>query len=165
MFEVNGKTITVTGASSGIGQAMASHLAKNGANVIAVARREIALSKWAETTNGNVAYVAADLGDIDALESVSKKIASHFGKVDILINAAGLNPRIHADEVTKHTWNKTLDINLNAPFFLAQQMIPAMKEAIRACFRKWHFLWHCKRWRNANDTRNGSSLVKKWYNS
>ena len=129
MFEVNGKTIAVTGASSGIGQAMASHLAKNGANVIAVARRKIALSKWAETTNGNVAYVAADLGDIDALESVPKKIASHFGKVDILINAAGLNPRIHADEVTKHTWNKTLDINLNAPFFLAQQMIPAMKEA------------------------------------
>ena len=51
MFEVNGKTITVTGESSGIGQAIASHLAKNGANVIAVARREIALSKWAETTN------------------------------------------------------------------------------------------------------------------
>ena len=45
MFEVNGKTITVTGASSGIGQAIASHLAKNGANVIAVARREIAFSK------------------------------------------------------------------------------------------------------------------------
>ena len=71
MFEVNGKTITVTGASSGIGQAMASHLAKNGANVIAVARREIALSKWAESTNGNVAYVTADLGDIDTFISMS----------------------------------------------------------------------------------------------
>jgi len=62
MFEVNGKTIAVTGASSGIGQAMASHLAKNGANVIAVARREIALSKWAETTNGNVAMLQQTLG-------------------------------------------------------------------------------------------------------
>jgi gluconate 5-dehydrogenase/2-deoxy-D-gluconate 3-dehydrogenase len=63
------------------------------------------------------------------LANVSQKIKSHFGNVDILINAAGLNPRIHADEVTKKIWNETLDINLSAPFFLAQQMVPAMKES------------------------------------
>ena len=129
MFEVSEKIIAVTGASSGIGQAMASHLAKSGAKVIAIARRTEALSKWAENTDGSVGFVAADLGDIDSLANVSQKIKSHFGNVDILINAAGLNPRIHADEVTKKSWNETLDINLNAPFFLAQQMVPAMKEA------------------------------------
>jgi len=129
MFEVSGKIIAVTGASSGIGQAMASHLAKSGAKVIAIARRTEALSKWAENTDGSVGFVAADLGDIDSLANVSQKIKSHFGNVDILINAAGLNPRIHADEVTKKIWNETLDINLNAPFFLAQQMVPAMKES------------------------------------
>ena len=129
MFEVSGKIIAVTGASSGIGQAMASHLAKSGAKVIAIARRTEALSKWAENTDGSVGFVAADLGDIDSLANVSQQIKSHFGNVDILINAAGLNPRIHADEVTKKIWNETLDINLNAPFFLAQQMVPAMKES------------------------------------
>ena len=129
MFEVSEKIIAVTGASSGIGQAMASHLAKSGAKVIAVARRVEALSKWAETTEGNVGFVSADLGDIESLEDVSKKITSQFGGVDILINAAGLNPRIHADNVYTKTWNETLDINLNAPFFLAQQMVPAMKKA------------------------------------
>ena len=129
MFEVSEKIIAVTGASSGIGQAMASHLAKNGAKVIAVARRVEALSKWAETTEGNVGFVSADLGDIESLEDVSKKITSQFGDVDILINAAGLNPRIHADDVSTKIWNETLDINLNAPFFLAQQMVPAMKKA------------------------------------
>ena len=128
MFDVSGKTIAITGASSGIGQAMASHLAANGANVIAVARRMDALQEWADSTDGNTAFVAADLGDIAALADVAADIAGAFGDVDILISAAGLNPRKHADDVTPEIWAKTQDINLNAPFFLAQAMVPAMKE-------------------------------------
>ena len=128
MFDVNGKTIAITGASSGIGRAMASHLAGNGANVIAVARRADALAAWADEADGNTAFVAADLGDISALSDVAVDIATAFGDVDILINAAGLNPRKHADEVTPDIWAQTQDINLNAPFFLAQAMVPAMRE-------------------------------------
>lgn len=128
MFDVSGKTIAITGASSGIGQAMASHLAANGANVIAVARRIDALQEWADSTDGHTAFVAADLGDIAALTDVAADIAGAFGDVDILISAAGLNPRKHADHVTPEIWAKTQDINLNAPFFLAQAMVPAMKE-------------------------------------
>ena len=114
MFDVNGKTIAITGASSGIGRAMASHLAGNGANVIAVARRADALAAWADEADGNTAFVAADLGDISALSDVAVDIATAFGDVDILINAAGLNPRKHADEVTPDIWAQTQDINLNA---------------------------------------------------
>jgi gluconate 5-dehydrogenase/2-deoxy-D-gluconate 3-dehydrogenase len=127
MFDVSGKTVAITGASSGIGQAMGSHLSAMGANVVAVARRADALREWSDTTDGNTAYVAADLGDIDALGDVAKSIADAFGDVDILINAAGLNPRKHADEITPEIWAQTQDINLNAPFFLAQAMVPAMK--------------------------------------
>jgi len=129
MFDVNGKTIAITGASSGIGLAMASHLVSNGANVIAVARRGEALRKWVENTEGNTAFVAADLSVITALPDVASEIASPFGDVDILINAAGLNPRKHADDVTFDAWNAAIDINLSAPFFLAQSMVPAMREA------------------------------------
>ncbi len=128
MFDVNGKTVAITGASSGIGRAMASHLAGNGANVVAVARREDALRDWAETTDGNTAFVAADLGDIASLTDVVSDISSAFGDVDILINAAGLNPRQNADDITPKVWAQTQDINLNAPFFLAQAMVPAMRE-------------------------------------
>ena len=128
MFNVSGKTIAITGASSGIGQAMGSHLAANGANVVAIARRVDALQEWSENTDGNTAFVAADLGDIDALGDVANDIAGAFGDVDVLINAAGLNPRKHADDVTVEIWKQTQDINLNAPFFLAQAMVPAMKE-------------------------------------
>jgi gluconate 5-dehydrogenase/2-deoxy-D-gluconate 3-dehydrogenase len=127
MFDINGKTIAITGASSGIGQAMGSHLALQGANVVAVARRADALREWSDTADGNTAYVAADLGDIAMLGDVAKSIAGAFGDVDVLINAAGLNPRKHADDVTPEIWAQTQDINLNAPFFLAQAMVPAMK--------------------------------------
>jgi NAD(P)-dependent dehydrogenase (short-subunit alcohol dehydrogenase family) len=128
MFDVNGKTIAITGASSGIGRAMATHLAANGANIIAVARRADALNDWADKTDGNTAFVAADLGNIATLPDVAADIATPFGDVDILINAAGLNPRQHADDVTPEVWAQTQDINLNAPFFLAQAMVPAMRE-------------------------------------
>jgi gluconate 5-dehydrogenase/2-deoxy-D-gluconate 3-dehydrogenase len=128
MFDINGKTIAITGASSGIGRAMASHLAQNGANVVAVARRKAALKEWSESAKGNTAYVAADLGDIKNLADVASDIAKPFGDADVLINAAGLNPRKHADEVSIETWSATIDINLNAPFFLAQAMVPAMRE-------------------------------------
>jgi len=103
-------------------------LAGNGANVVAVARREDALRDWAETTDGNTAFVAADLGDIASLTDVVSDISSAFGDVDILINAAGLNPRQNADDITPKVWAQTQDINLNAPFFLAQAMVPAMRE-------------------------------------
>jgi len=128
MFDVDGKIIAITGASSGIGQAMATHLAGNGAKVIAVARRIEALQQWSDNAQGKTAYVAADLGNIETLKEVSSKIATPFGDVDILVNAAGLNPRQPADTVSTETWSATMNINLNAPFFLAQSMVPAMKE-------------------------------------
>lgn len=129
MFDVSGKTIAITGASSGIGRAIASHLAANGANVITVARRTDALRQWHDETDGNTGFVIADLADTSSLARVAVQIAQPFGDADILINAAGLNPRIHADDISVETWQATQDINLNAPFFLAQAMVPAMRKS------------------------------------
>ena len=129
LFSVQGRVAVVTGASSGLGQYAASLLVRSGAKVIAVARREDRLQEWLDQQpDGQAAVIACDLAKIDGLKSVASQAESLFGKVDILISAAGLNTRQTADEVTLDGWNDTLAINLSAPFHLAQALVPGMKE-------------------------------------
>ena len=126
-FDITGKVACVTGASSGIGRAMATAFAEAGAKVVGVARRAEALETWSAETNGDTAFVAADLGDPSAMAGIAAEIAAPFGSPDILMTAAGLNPRLHADDQTLEAWEATLNINLSSPFFLAQALVPAMK--------------------------------------
>ncbi len=128
LFSVDGRVACVTGASSGIGRAAASRLAAAGARVVAVARREAALAAWSDETGGGTAFVAADLADRSGLAAVAAAVAKPFGPPDILVNAAGINTRQKADDVTPQGWDTTLDLNLAAPFFLSQALVPAMKE-------------------------------------
>lgn len=127
LFDVTGKVACVTGASSGLGRQAATLLAGAGAQVVGVARRIEELNAWSEAAAGETACVAADLVDRNSLRDVAAQVSDPFGAVDILINAAGINTRQHADEVTDEGWNITLDLNLAAPFFLAQALVPAMK--------------------------------------
>ncbi len=131
LFSVKGRVACVTGASSGIGNAAASRLAAAGARVVGVARREAELKAWAEESGGEKAFVVADLADRSRLSDVATAISKPFGAPDILVNAAGINTRQSADDVTPAGWDKTLDLNLAAPFFLAQGLAPAMKK------RRW----------------------------
>ena len=126
LFDVSGKIACVTGCSGGLGQAAATALANAGAKVVGVARRADNLEEWSKDCEGQTAWLASDLAAEDDLEEVAAQICWPFGPPDILINAAGLNPRKHADEVTPQVWDQTLDINLKVPFFLAQAMVPAM---------------------------------------
>ncbi|GFE52552.1 beta-ketoacyl-ACP reductase [Roseobacter cerasinus] len=128
LFDVSGKTACVTGASSGLGRRAAQVLAEAGARVVGLARRADQLSEWQQETDGKTATVAADLSDRTALRGIAVAVTAPFGPVDILINAAGINTRQHADEVTDEGWDVTLNLNLAAPFFLAQQLVPGMKE-------------------------------------
>ena len=126
-FDVSNRIACVTGASSGLGRGLASALAEAGAKVVGVARRADALAAWRDETEGETAACSADLSDPASMPEVARKIVSHFGPPDILINAAGMNPRIHADELTPETWSTTLDLNLATPFFLAQALVSGMK--------------------------------------
>lgn len=126
LFDVSGKVACVTGASSGLGRSAASLLAAAGAKVIGVARRADQLEAWRQGATGDVACVEADLSDRTALKNVAATVAEAFGSVDILINAAGINTRQSADTVTDDGWDTTLNLNLAAPFFLAQAMVPGM---------------------------------------
>lgn len=128
LFDVTGKTVCVTGASSGLGRQAASLLATSGARVVGVARRAEELQAWSANTDGETACVTADLADRGTLDDVASAVAAPFGAIDILINAAGINTRQHADDVTDDGWDVTMNLNLAAPFFLAQAMVPGMKE-------------------------------------
>jgi NAD(P)-dependent dehydrogenase (short-subunit alcohol dehydrogenase family) len=131
LFSLERKIALVTGASSGIGQAMAIDLASAGAAVILVARRDAALKCTVEqiTDNGGkAAWVTADLELVEEFPKLVEKANSIFGDPDILVNAAGVNLRESWDAISLNSWRKTLNVNLTVPFFLARLLIPAMKE-------------------------------------
>ena len=128
LFDITGKVACVTGATSGLGRRAATLLAGAGAKVVGVARRSEDLNDWRINTPGETAAVTADLSDRSAISQIAGAVAEPFGSVDILINAAGINTRQHADEVTDDGWDTTLNLNLAAPFFLAQAFVPGMKD-------------------------------------
>ncbi len=127
-FSVEGRVACVTDASSGIGRAAASLLASAGAHVVGVARRQAELEAWSDASEGETAVVVADLADRGGFSGVAAAVAAPFGAPEILVNAAGINTRQKADDVTPEGWDVTLNLNLAAPFFLAQALVPGMRE-------------------------------------
>lgn len=128
LFDLDGRIACVTGASSGLGRAAATMLARAGARVVGVARRQDALDDWRSETEGETAALAADLGDRSALDDIAERVTGNYGPPDILINAAGINTRQAADDVTPEGWDRTIHLNLTVPFFLAQKFSGAMKD-------------------------------------
>lgn len=128
LFDLSGKVACVTGASSGLGRRAAIVLAAAGARVVAVARRKDALDGLRAEVGASVASVAADVADRARLFDLVDRIAEPFGAPDIVIHAAGVNTREEADTVTHEGWDQTLALNLSAPFFLSQALVPGMKE-------------------------------------
>lgn len=118
-FSVEGRVVCVTGASSGIGAHLARAFADRGAIVVGVARRPV----------DGMASVTADLSDLESLAETAAAVKAAAGAPEILINAAGVNTREAADEVTLPGWRQTIDLNLAAPFFLAQAFAPDMRAA------------------------------------
>ncbi|KUL38180.1 dehydrogenase [Streptomyces sp. NRRL F-4489] len=131
LFSLAGRRALVTGGSSGIGRAIAEALAGAGAAVVLMARRPDPLRTAAEELRaaGRTAdWVAADLGDRAALWAGADEVARRFGEPDILVNAAGVNPRPPMGELTTEEWDRTLAVNLHAPFLLGQRFGPGMAE-------------------------------------
>ncbi len=126
-FSVKGRVACVTGASSGIGRALAAGLTEAGAKVVGVARRAERLEEWRAKAGAGAAAVAADLSDPTTMEEAAARISAPFGPPDILINAAGINPRLSAEDQDWESWKATLDINLSTPFFLAKALVGPMK--------------------------------------
>ena len=131
LFDLEGRVALVTGASSGIGREIALALAEAGASVVLAARRAAQLEETSASVRALGARAAAwcvDLADRSQLRDAASHAAKPFGAPDILVNAAGINIRKPMLEVTESDWDAVLAINLDAPFFLAQALAPAMIE-------------------------------------
>jgi len=130
-FRLDGKVALVTGASSGIGRRQALALAAAGAAVVLLGRRaeqlDAAVAEIA-AAGGRGASLAADLGERGRLAEIAAAAAEPFGAPDILINAAGVNLRQPADEISLESWDATLNLNLAVPFFLARELVGAMRQ-------------------------------------
>jgi gluconate 5-dehydrogenase len=95
------------------------------AQLVGVARRQAQLDSLAEETGA--AAVQGDVADRGGMAALAEAISAPFGAPDIIIHAAGVNTRQHADDVTDDGWDQTLALNLSAPFFLTRCFVPSMK--------------------------------------
>lgn len=130
-FSLKGKIALITGASRGIGEAIAHTFCANGAHAILVSRKqeelEVVVAKIKEN-GGSAEAMACNMGYHEQIAALMKAIEEKHGRLDILVNNAAANPyfgeMINAEE---WAWDKTLAVNLKAPFFLTQAAAKMMK--------------------------------------
>ncbi|MFF5923530.1 SDR family NAD(P)-dependent oxidoreductase [Streptomyces flavochromogenes] len=131
LFSLEGRTALVTGGSSGIGRAIAGALARAGARVVVVARKEADLVVTVDelTADGcRAAWVSADLGTRAGIKAGAEEAAAVFGEPDILVNSAGINLRPPLNDLSDEVWDTTMTVNLEAPFLLGRRFGPGMAE-------------------------------------
>lgn len=123
----NGKVVWITGASSGIGEAMARDFVKRGARVILTARRVDRLNALADSLGTSAKVLPADLGDLSALPALAAKALNLFGQVDVLFNNAGFSQRSLAMDTSFELEKKVVDVDLLSPIALTKAILPHMK--------------------------------------
>jgi 2-deoxy-D-gluconate 3-dehydrogenase len=127
-FSIRGRVALVTGASGGLGQAIAIALAEAGADIAAVGRTA------PDATRGEVEkvgrafhWIPADLATTEPIGSVVSAVLARYGRIDILVNNAGIIRRAAALDFTEDDWDAVIDLNLKSVFFLAQAVARAMR--------------------------------------
>jgi NAD(P)-dependent dehydrogenase (short-subunit alcohol dehydrogenase family) len=130
MKKLTGRIAVITGASKGLGKAMALALAAEGARIALVSRDLDALGLvGAEiaAAGGEAAAFAADVTSEEQVRAVEKAVLARFGTVQILINNAGVNVRKPVEEFTMEEWRRVMDTNVTAAFLMCRSFVPAMK--------------------------------------
>jgi 2-dehydro-3-deoxy-D-gluconate 5-dehydrogenase len=127
LFSLEGKTALVTGANTGIGQAIAIALAEAGADVAVAGRSEPAETQKAiEATGRKFLSIKADFGSTEPVQRVVDETVAAFGKLDILVNNAGIIRRADSIEFSEADWDAVMDTNLKVVFFLTQAVARQM---------------------------------------
>ena len=131
-FSLENRVALVTGGNGGIGLGMAEGLAKAGAHIV-VAGRNVEKSETAAATlrkfGIKVGVVAVEIQNPDSCRAMVAATLEQFGRLDILINNAGINIRKQPEDVTPAEWREVLGINLDGAFYASQAAFPAMKAA------------------------------------
>jgi NADP-dependent 3-hydroxy acid dehydrogenase YdfG len=126
------QTALVVGASSGIGRAIAVHLARDGATVMAAARRRDRLEdlqKELAEENIDIGIAVADAADSVAMEDLAARTVAQFEKIDILVYASGTNTQDRwLPRLTTKTWDEVIGVNLNGAYYATRAVLPAMRE-------------------------------------
>ena len=125
MDDFTGKSVLVTGATSGIGHAVARSFCSNRAHVAAIGRNQVALDElYGGDGDNQVLRIRADVTDIDAMRRVVEDVIRQFGRLDILVNAAGHISSGTIENTALSAWDAMMDVNLRAPFQLMQLCTP-----------------------------------------
>ncbi|NSL52792.1 SDR family oxidoreductase [Calidifontibacillus erzurumensis] len=131
MLNVEGKVVIITGASSGIGEATAKLLAKNGAKVVLAARREERLKNLQsdiEKQGGTAAYKVTNVAVQEEVEELARFALEKYGKIDVLINNAGLMPLSFLSEKKVSEWEQMIDVNIKGVLYGIGAVLPHMRE-------------------------------------
>ncbi len=131
-MRLKGKSAVVTGASSGMGREIAYYFAKEGANVLAVARRAERLNQLAEDTKdfeGKVVVYSADVTDKNKVEGMIDEAVKQFGKLDILVNNAGIMDDMSGvADVSDEVFDKVFDVNVKSVLFAMRKAVKYFEE-------------------------------------
>lgn len=122
-FSLEGKTIVVTGANTGIGQGIAVSVSRAGGSVVGVGRSDMSeTARMVETTGGKFTQVLCDLSDVDQAIRVVEEIWQELGAIDGLVNNAGIIRRADALDFSLEDWDEVMDVNLRSVFFMSQAL-------------------------------------------
>jgi NAD(P)-dependent dehydrogenase (short-subunit alcohol dehydrogenase family) len=132
-FDIRGKVAIVTGASRGIGQAIAEAYAQAGAKVVVSSRKQDGIDAVADgirKSGGEALAVAAHNGDKAALQALAQAALDSYGKIDILVNNAATNPHFGTLlDAEDSLWQKTIEVNIMGSMWLTQAVVPSMRAA------------------------------------
>jgi len=128
--KLSARTAVITGASKGLGQAMALALAAEGARIALVSRDRAKLEAVAaqiEAAGGEAAVFTADVANEDQVRAAERDVLARYGSVQILINNAGVNVRKPTPDFTLDEWRLVMETNVTASFLMCRSFIPSMK--------------------------------------
>ena len=132
LFQLDGKVALITGASKGIGEAIARGLAEFGAKVVVSSRKQNAVdavAKEFQVAGLNVTGIAANMGNVEEAHALVDKTVKAYGGIDIIINNAATNPVFGPIQQTEErAFDKIIDVNLKGPFELCKKAYPILKE-------------------------------------
>ena len=125
-MSLSGQVALVTGGGTGIGKAIAQAMHKEGAKIIIVGRKEEILKEAQAELGSDIEMMTCDVTQEDQVKKVYENIMSNHGKIDILINNAGMAAKAKSYEMSYDLWKKVVDVNLNGAFLCAREVMKIM---------------------------------------